>query len=93
MYHLFIQEVLDSQKKFKAADTNNDEALTLEEYNAFYHPSSHKHMQQIVFEEAMAEYDENKDGKFSFKEFVAYEEGNSSKTCLKRPLKRRPKSR
>ena len=33
-------------------------------------------MQQFVLEEALANHDDDKDGKFSFKEFVAFEDGN-----------------
>lgn len=36
------------QKRWKKADTNNDQSLTKEEYAAFLHPEEHEHMKVLV---------------------------------------------
>ncbi|XP_074641938.1 calumenin-A-like isoform X2 [Tubulanus polymorphus] len=66
----FVMLIHYDKKKFMVADLDKDNFLSLDEYDAFLHPSEHKHLNDVEMERVMEEHDKNKDGKVSFEEFM-----------------------
>lgn len=62
-------------RRWKAADLNQDEKLSLEEFKSFLHPTNH----DLLVEEKLEQLDENKDGKISFEEYIADQESSKEK--------------
>lgn len=56
--------------RWKAADLNNDNELTLEEFQAFLHPEEFERTKNIVAQETLVEMDTDKDGYLSVEEYI-----------------------
>lgn len=58
------------ERRWKAADLDQDGKLTREEYAAMYHPWEHEHMHDSVAQESVEEMDKDKDGLLSLQEYL-----------------------
>ena len=58
------------QRRFKTADKENDDALTLEEFQIFLHPEEFEHMRNIVALETLEDIDKNQDGFVDVEEYI-----------------------
>lgn len=56
--------------RFKAADLDKDNFLTVTEYCYFVHPDNYEVMNNLMVQEVMGDMDTNKDAKISREEFV-----------------------
>ena len=56
--------------RWKAADLDNNQELTEEEFRAFLHPENFEHMRDIVAHETLADIDSDKDGYLSVDEYI-----------------------
>eukprot|EP00434_Breviolum_minutum_P028396 symbB.v1.2.025120.t1/scaffold2419.1/size79635/2 len=68
MKELEIQKKLETEK-FMAADTDNDQLLTLHEASSLFFPETNPAVLSVVVKETMKNRDKNGDGVLSFKEF------------------------
>ncbi|XP_043672132.1 calumenin [Vespula pensylvanica] len=58
------------RRRWQAADLDNDNALTKEEFAAFLHAEEANHMKDIVVLETMEDIDKDGDGKISIAEYI-----------------------
>ncbi|XP_034046633.1 reticulocalbin-3 [Thalassophryne amazonica] len=58
------------ERRFKAADRDNDGVATREEFTAFLHPEEFDYMKDVVVQETMEDIDKNGDGKIDLKEYI-----------------------
>lgn len=58
-------------RRWKAADLDKDEHLSMEEFKAFTTPEKFEHMKQVVVDEQIDSTDVDQDGKISLKEYLA----------------------
>lgn len=58
------------QRRWKAADQDNDASLSKEEFVDFLHPEETARMHHIVVEETLDDIDKDKDGKISLEEYI-----------------------
>ncbi|XP_042858427.1 calumenin-like [Penaeus japonicus] len=58
------------QRRWEVADTDNDNALSLDEFTNFLHPEESDRMRAIVVQETMEDIDKDKDGKISLAEYI-----------------------
>ena len=63
------QAVLE-ERRWKAADLDQDGKLTREEYAAMYFPWDHEHMHDTVAQENLEDMDKDKDGLLSPEEYL-----------------------
>ncbi|XP_028815076.1 reticulocalbin-2 isoform X2 [Denticeps clupeoides] len=61
---------LKEKKRFDYADVDGKPGLNLSEFLAFTHPSEVDHMSDFAIEDVLNEYDLDKDGFISLKEFI-----------------------
>ena len=59
-----------NKKKWMAADSDKDNMLTKEEYNAFLHPNEFKHMHKAAADEIVYNIDKDEDGFISLEEYL-----------------------
>ncbi|XP_069758895.1 reticulocalbin-1 isoform X1 [Narcine bancroftii] len=59
------------ERRFKAADLDDDMVATREEFTAFLHPEEFDHMKEIVVFETLEDIDKNEDGFVDEDEFIA----------------------
>jgi len=60
----------DEEDKFYLADRNGDSKLDVAEYAAFLHPQNYEYMHDHEVDNALVDYDKNKDGFVSFAEYL-----------------------
>lgn len=60
----------DEESKFYLADRNGDTKLDVAEYAAFLHPQNYDHMHDLEIDNALVDYDKNRDGFVSFAEYL-----------------------
>ena len=60
----------DEENKFYLADRDGDSKLDLNEYGAFLHPQNHDYMHEHEIDNALVDYDKNRDGFVSFAEYL-----------------------
>lgn len=58
------------RRRWQAADLDNDNALTKDEFAAFLHAEEANHMKDIVVLETMEDIDKDGDGKISIAEYI-----------------------
>lgn len=58
------------RRRWAAADSNEDNYLTKEEFLAFLHPEETPHMRDLVVLEALEDIDKDKDKKISLEEYI-----------------------
>ncbi|CAB3985126.1 calumenin-A-like [Paramuricea clavata] len=58
------------KKKWHAADSNQDNKLTKDEYSAYLHPSEYRRMHEVAAEEVLKGVDKDKDGYLSLEEYI-----------------------
>ncbi|XP_022338893.1 calumenin-B-like isoform X2 [Crassostrea virginica] len=58
------------ERRWKAADKDNDGFLSKEEFADFLHPEEAEHMRDIVVKETMEDIDKDKDGFISLEEYI-----------------------
>lgn len=58
-------------RKWRAADSNHDERLSLDEFESFLHPVEFEHMHKLLVEEKLEKIDKNDDKKISIDEYLA----------------------
>lgn len=58
------------RRRWSVADSDEDDALTKEEFAAFLHPEETGHMRDVVVLETMEDIDKDKDGKISMNEYI-----------------------
>lgn len=75
--HSYAIMLKRDRRRWSAADQDDDDALTREEFAAFLHPEEHIHMRDIVVEETMDDIDKDKDNKISLTEYIGdmYQKG------------------
>lgn len=66
----YAEMVKRDQRRWKVADKNDDDALTLEEFTDFLHPEEAERMRSIVVTETMEDIDKDRDGKISLEEYI-----------------------
>ncbi|KAK3883122.1 hypothetical protein Pcinc_012550 [Petrolisthes cinctipes] len=66
----YIEMVMRDERRWEAADGNDDGALTIEEFTDFLHPEEAEHMRSIVVTETVEDIDKDKDGKISLNEYI-----------------------
>lgn len=66
----YVEMVQRDQRRWTAADTDKDDALTLQEFTDFLHPEEAEHMRPIVVTETIEDIDKDKDGKISLDEYI-----------------------
>ena len=59
------------ERRWKAADKNEDGKLDKAEFSNFLHPEEADHMRDIVVQETMEDIDKDKDGFISLEEYIA----------------------
>lgn len=64
------KEMFAEIERFRAADENNDEQLTKEEFYAFLFPRNYERTKYLYVKEMMENMDDNEDGVITFDEFV-----------------------
>jgi len=62
--------VRDEKKKFYLSDCNGDSKLDVTEYAAFLHPQNYDYMHDSEIDNALVDYDKNKDEFVSFAEYL-----------------------
>lgn len=67
---MYRNMIARDEKRWKAADENGDNALTLKELQAFLHPEEYPHMKDVVLEETVVDIDKDKDGVISLDEYI-----------------------
>jgi len=60
----------DEKSKFYLADRNADSKLDVIEYAAFLHPQNYDYMHDHEIDNALVDYDKNRDGYVSFSEYL-----------------------
>merc|ERR1711881_218274 len=69
--HEHYAEMLDrDEHRFKLADKEKDNKLSLDEFGAFLHPESHDHMKGIEVNETLQDIDKDRDGYISLEEYL-----------------------
>ena len=58
------------KKKWHAADSNQDNMLTKDEYSAYLHPSEYRRMHEVAADELLKGVDKDKDGYLSLEEYI-----------------------
>ncbi|XP_013789358.1 calumenin-like [Limulus polyphemus] len=58
------------KRRWKAADSDGDDALNEKEFADFLHPEEAKHMQDVMIQETLEDVDKDKDGKVSLEEYI-----------------------
>lgn len=58
------------ERRFKKADTDNNNNLNTEQFAAFLHPENHDDMKSLVIEETLEDIDKDKDGFISLEEYI-----------------------
>lgn len=58
------------RRRWQAADTDGDEALTKEEFADFLHPENSERLKEIVVVETMEDIDKDNDGRISVLEYI-----------------------
>lgn len=66
----FSQTIERYQKRFFAADQNDNKALDKEEFADFLHPQDAPHMRDIVIDETLMDMDKNQDGVIELEEYL-----------------------
>jgi len=64
------KEMFAEIERFRAADENNDEQLTKDEFYAFLFPRNYDRTKYLYVKEMMEHLDDNEDGVITFDEFV-----------------------
>lgn len=67
------QMVIRDERRFNAADGNQDGALSMMEFVDFLHPEDAEHMRDIVILETMEDIDKDGDGFISEQEYIGME--------------------
>ncbi|XP_060928013.1 calumenin-A-like [Limanda limanda] len=65
-----IPQMLQEERRFRAADTDADLKLHKLEFNAFLHPENFHHMRDVVVQETIDDFDKNGDGSIDVNEFM-----------------------
>lgn len=68
-YYIMLKR---AEKRWKAADSNNDTVLTLEEFKTFLHPDEAEATKHLLVEEAMDDMDHDKNGEISLQEYLKH---------------------
>ncbi|MCL4116828.1 UNVERIFIED_CONTAM: hypothetical protein GTU68_001608 [Idotea baltica] len=58
------------ERRWKAADEDGNDALSLQEFSAFLHPQRAKRMDDVIVLETLEDVDVDKDGKISVDEYI-----------------------
>lgn len=66
------------KKKWHAADFNEDNMLTKDEYSAYLYPSEYRRMHEVAAEEILKGVDTDRDGYLSLEEYI----GNLFVYCI-----------
>ncbi|XP_041967397.1 reticulocalbin-2 isoform X1 [Alosa sapidissima] len=71
LLYLFVAQLhLKEKRRFDFADVDGTPGLNLTEFLAFTHPSEVDHMADFAIEDVLVEYDTDRDGFISLKEFI-----------------------
>lgn len=66
----YKDQINRDERRWKAADKNNDGLLSKEEFSDFLHPEEAEHMRDIVVQETIEDIDKDKDGFISLEEYI-----------------------
>ncbi|XP_043260772.1 calumenin-B [Colletes gigas] len=66
----YVAMLKKDRRRWIAADLDNDDALTKEEFTAFLHAEEADHTKDIVVLETMEDIDKDEDGKISLSEYI-----------------------
>ncbi|XP_033646247.1 calumenin-A-like isoform X2 [Asterias rubens] len=74
----FTKMIRRDKARWNAADENNDNLLSRDEFTAFLHPENFERMRDIVIQETLEDVDKNGDGQISLAEYIGdmYKENN-----------------
>lgn len=64
-----LKQLRIDERRWKAADLDQDNKLSNEEYHAFYQPWEYDHMHGVAALENLEDLDKDKDGRVSFEEY------------------------
>ena len=67
---MYRNQVVLEERRWKAADLDQDGKLTKEEFAAMYYPWEHKRMHDAVAQENLEDMDKDKDGLLSLQEYL-----------------------
>ena len=67
---MYRNQAILEERRWKAADLDQDGKLMREEYAAMYYPWEHKHMHDTVAQENLEDMDKDKDGLLSPQEYL-----------------------
>ena len=70
-----IQMLAEDKEMWKAADLDQDNQLSPDEYDLFNNPEEHRQMYDTIYTLTMRRRDDNKDGRLSFEEYIRSEDG------------------
>lgn len=66
----YAKMILRDKRRWAAADVDQDQLLSKEEFVAFLHPEESSHLKDIVVYETMDDMDKDKDNKISIDEYI-----------------------
>nr|XP_039254292.1 calumenin-B-like [Styela clava] len=58
------------EKRWKVANLDNNDYLSVEEFQSFLHPEEFSHMRDVVLDETFTDIDKNGDGSISLEEYI-----------------------
>lgn len=67
---VYRNQVKLEERRWKAADLDQDGKLSREEYAATYYPWEHKRMHDVITQENLEDMDKDKDGLLSLQEYL-----------------------
>ncbi|XP_053275996.1 calumenin-A isoform X2 [Pleuronectes platessa] len=71
-----VPQMLQEERRFRAADTDADMKLHKQEFNAFLHPENFHHMRDVVVQETIDDFDKNGDGFIDLNEFMGNDDND-----------------